>query len=271
MTENSPGVSDTFQIVIDIGHLPIQLCTRNAAFRDLLSTRYAGFLSSDAPPLVSLDVDLSDNPTITDGDVQVQIRDGRWFFQRADFTVAFDPTSGQGRIRQSANPYSIDTALRILHGLLQVRQGGFLLHAASAIRNGKAFLFSGLSGAGKTTISSLAPADATLLTDEISYIRYESGRFIACGTPFAGELARLGANASAPVETVFLLAKGPENRIDPVEPGEAAQRILRNILFFADDPAMVKRVFESTCALVEQVPVRRLTFYPDQRVWDMIQ
>ena len=141
--------------------------------------------------------------------------------RRADFSAEFDPSTGTGRVRQSSNPYSIDTVLRILHGLLQVREGGFLLHAASAIRNGKAFLFSGLSGAGKTTISSLDPPDATLFTDEISYVRWDSGRYIACGTPFAGELARLGANASAPIETVFLLAKGPENRIDPVDTEEA--------------------------------------------------
>lgn len=264
-------MSSTFEIVVDIGNLPIQLRTQDAAFHGLLSTRYAGFLSSVACPQASLDIDLAIDPKINDGDVEVRVRNGQWFIQRADFSAEFDPSTGTGRVRQSANPYSIDTVLRILHGLLLAREGGFLLHAASAIRNGKAFLFSGLSGAGKTTISGLAPGDATLLTDEISYVRCESGRYIACGTPFAGELARLGANAWAPIETLFLLAKGPENRIDPVEPGEATQRVLRNILFFADDPVMVKGVFESACAFVEQVPVHRLTFYPDQRVWDMIQ
>ena len=63
--------------------------------------------------------------------------------------------------------------LRIVHTLVLARQGGFLLHSASAIRNGKAFLFAGVSEAGKTTISRLAPPDATLLTDEISYVRKE--------------------------------------------------------------------------------------------------
>ena len=58
---------------------------------------------------------------------------------------------------QSANPYSIDAALRIIHSLILARQGGLLVHAASAVRNGKAFLFAGVSGAGKTTISRLAP------------------------------------------------------------------------------------------------------------------
>ena len=72
---------------------------------------------------------------------------------------------------QNSNPYSLDSVLRILHSLILAERGGFLLHAASAICNGGAFLFSGVSGAGKTTMTKLAPPDVTLLTDEISYLR----------------------------------------------------------------------------------------------------
>jgi ABC-type multidrug transport system ATPase subunit len=62
-------------------------------------------------------------------------------------------------IEQTINPFSLDSVLRILHTLLLAREGGFLLHASSAIRNGSAFLFSGVSGAGKTTMARLAPPD----------------------------------------------------------------------------------------------------------------
>jgi ABC-type iron transport system FetAB ATPase subunit len=71
--------------------------------------------------------------------------------------------------------------LRILHTLLLAAEGGFLVHAASAVRNGRAFLFAGLSGAGKTTIAGLAPPDATLLTDEISYVRKLDDHYYAFG------------------------------------------------------------------------------------------
>jgi hypothetical protein len=174
-------------------------------------------------------------------------------------------------VRQTANPYSIDAVLRILHSLLLAREGGFLLHAASAIRNRRAFLFSGVSGAGKTTISSLAPTDATLLTDEISYVRKTTQGYEACGTPFAGELARVGENCSAPLATAFLLAQGPKNKIEPVGTAEAVRAILRNILFFAEDAELVRLVFRSACDFVERVPVRRLTFVPHASVWDLIQ
>ncbi len=77
-------------------------------------------------------------------------------------------------MRQNANPYSLDSVLRIVHSLILAERGGFLLHAASAICDGRACLFSGVSGAGKTTMTRLAPPDVTLLTDEISYVRPEN-------------------------------------------------------------------------------------------------
>jgi hypothetical protein len=160
--------------------------------------------------------------------------------------------------------------LRILHTLILAQEGGFLLHAASAIRNGRAFLFAGVSGAGKTTLSRLAPPDVTLLTDEISYVRCSGDVYRACGTPFAGELARVGENCSAPLAGLFLLAKGAENSVESVSRAEATRSLLRNILFFAEDQELVKRVFASACTFVDRVPVRRLTFFPDHRVWNLI-
>ena len=143
-------------------------------------------------------------------------------------------------------------------------------HASSAVRNGKAYLFSGFSEAGKTTIARLAPPDVALLTDEASYVRRVDDQYLAYGTPFAGELGEPGKNISAPIAAVYLLKKAPENRISNVEPAEATRRLLRNILFFAHDAELVRLVFESACAFVAAVPVYQLSFFPDERVWDLI-
>ena len=261
------------EIAVNIGGMPILLRTHDSSFREMLATRYAGFVGSAQDPKFSLDVDVvTPSPEMSSNeDVQVTMKDGFWKLRRGDFRADWDPRLGNGKVRQTANPYSIDAVLRILHSLLLAREGGFLLHAASAIRNGRAFLFSGVSGAGKTTISSLAPGDVTLLTDEISYVRKITQAYEACGTPFTGELARLGENCAARLETVFLLAQGPENKIEHVGPAEAVRAILRNILFFAENDELVRLVFCSACDLVETVPVRRLTFVPDASVWDLIR
>jgi hypothetical protein len=259
-------------LVIEIGGMPVRVTTTDPAFVAMLQNRYTGYVVDSDHVEIEFDIDLAP-PVGTDpeADVEVTHHAGQWSLVRGDFRAEWSPASHRGWIRQTANPYSIDAVLRIVHTLVLARQGGFLMHSASAIRNGKAFLFSGVSGAGKTTISRLAPPDATLLTDEISYVRKQGDGYAAFGTPFTGELAKVGENVSAPIATLYLLAKGPENRIDPIPPGEAARSILANMLFFAEDEELVQRTFHSAFEFVSHVPVSRLTFFPDSRVWELIR
>ena len=145
--------------------------------------------------------------------------------------------------------------MRIVHSLVLAERGGFLVHSASAVRNTRAFLFSGVSGAGKTTISRLAPPDVTLLTDEISYVCRAGNGYQAFGTPFAGDLGRAGENISAPIAGLYLLVQGRQNHASPIGPADAARRLLRNILFFADDACRVEQLFRSACEFVSRVPI----------------
>ena len=298
----------THEITIEIGGMAVCVRTESAEFRRMLEERYVGFVADgrgrDAPdtaaetaavqPGFVLDVELlPDGAAGADEDVRVRREGERWVLTRGDFRAEWE--AGHGWVRQTANPYAIDSVLRIVHTLLLAEEGGFLLHGASAIRNGKAFLFSGVSGAGKTTISRLAPGDVTLLTDEISYIRKSSGAgkgpstraealarddrskspgrhqdYLAFGTPFAGELAKVGDNVSAPIAALYFLEKGPKNRVEEIGRAEALQRLMRNILFFAEDERLVQQVFEAAGDFLAQVPAYRLEFVPDQRVWELI-
>ncbi len=269
-----PGVMAAAQgsgLVVEIGGLPIRLCCHNPAFLRLLAERYDGYVVDSEKASFEFDLELAP-PGTESGDEELTVKwdSGRWLMERGDFQAEFNPATARGRIEQTINPFSLDSVLRIVHTLLLARKGGFLVHASSAIRNGRAFLFSGVSGAGKTTMARLAPPDAALLTDEISYVIPEGGRYLAVGTPFFGELARVGENLSAPIECVYLLAKGLENKIEPVEGTDAVRGLLGNILFFARDPEFVKLVFDAAFDFASRVPVRRLTFVPDARVWELI-
>jgi hypothetical protein len=256
--------------IVEIGRIPISLSTDSPAFRELLLQRYSGFLSSSRPEAM-LEFDLLENGSVSDDDVRVW-RDGTdWRIERGDFRACWNPQTGHGLVKQPPNPYSLDSVLRIVHSLILAGRGGFLLHAASAICEGRAYLFSGVSGAGKTTMTRLAPPDVTLLTDEVSYIQPAAGGYAAFGTPFAGELAKAGENCSAPISGLFFLEKGPDNRVEDISAPDSMRRLLRNILFFAEDPVLVEKLLQTACDFVSRVPVRRLTFYPDARVWDTVR
>ena len=266
-----PSAGTSHDVTIEIGGFPIEVQTTDAEFERILRGRYGDYIKPGMASQFALRVQLSNAvPGDPDADAEVWLEDREWKMVRGDFSASWNPAERRGEVQQTANPYSIDSVLRIVHTLKLAQEGGFLLHASSAVRNGKAFLFSGVSEAGKTTMARLAPADVTVLTDEMSYVRKVNGTYYAYGTPFAGELGAPGKNISAPIAAVYLLKKAQENRIEVVDPAVAIQRILRNILFFAHQAELVRQVFEAACAFVAAAPVYELSFFPDQRVWELI-
>jgi hypothetical protein len=257
---------------VAVGGLPIGISSASLEFTRIVEDRYAGFIEEPQADGIRLQVEIAEPTGIgADEDVQVRYEAGQWIIERGDFKARWDPATNLGCVRQGAYPYAIDTVIRIVHSLVLAKRGGFLVHSASAIRNGRAFLFSGVSGAGKTTISRLAPPDVTLLTDEISYVRREGEGYQAYGTPFAGDLGRAGENISAPLAGLYLLVQGRHNHASQIGPADAARRLLRNILFFADDACLVEQLFGTACEFVSRIPVYELTFRPDGDVWNLIE
>lgn len=264
--------TDVYSAVVAIGNIPIRLRTGDSSFLSLIRHRYGDFLSPNDAAEVDLHFELVPGGAIShEEDVRVIRNGSRWSAERADFRLDWDAERNCGSARQSLNPYSLDGMLRILHSIMLATRGGFLLHSASVMRNGRSFLFFGPSGAGKTTLARLAPFDAKVLSDEISYVRPDKQTFFAFGTPFSGELAEPGENVSAPISALYHLVQGARNRVLPLKPADAVRLLMRSVLFFAEDSDLVKRVFSSLCNLVSCVPICELEFVPHASVWDLVQ
>src|SRR2546426_5466149 len=73
-------VTQSHEIAVEIGGMPILLRTQDASFRELLASRYAGFVGSSSHPRFEFDVDLvpPSAEMESDEDVHVEMQEGEW-------------------------------------------------------------------------------------------------------------------------------------------------------------------------------------------------
>jgi len=106
--------------------------------------------------------------------------------------------------------------------------GGLVLHASAVLVGGDVVLFSGVSGAGKTTISRLwrrhCPA-ATILSDDRVVVRPCDGGYRAWGTPWHGT-GRHASPRSGRIRAVLFLRRGTDDRLASIPPPAAAAQLL---------------------------------------------
>ena len=219
----------------------------------------------------------SPTPTLAVGragvtDLQIEERDGSLFFARGDYFGELDADGRSARITCARHVHSMNSALRVLCAFALARRGGFLVHAASIVRGGRAYLFPGESGAGKTTIARLS-ADAGVLSDEISAVRRVGSAFHCFATPFWGDLGRSREeNASAPLEAVLFPVHADEVKLVPITPAHAATRLLAAIVLFGDSPSLAESVFETACDVTRAAKrgAALLHFLPNPSFWSCL-
>jgi len=180
---------------------------------------------------------------------------------RGDFSSGLDLATGAGSLRAAANEQCLDAFLRSLISFLLLRSGGFMLHSAGLVKNGKAHLFLGKSGAGKSTLSKLAAAAGTeVISDEINLLRFEKGGFRVYGSPFWGEMRADGRPGSWPLGGIHLLGKARENSLSACPGGEALKLLLRCLVNFDKSPQAAELALKNSARLLAAVKFSRLKF-----------
>ncbi len=192
-------------MIVEIGGLAVKVNATEPRLLCSVKERLRNFRVSPCRPTeMTMDAELDSALTVTGDAPRLFRHHGKWRFERIGVRAEFCFEVGSCSIRQAApDGYFIEVVLRALQSLWLARRGGFLVHAASHVRNGRAVIFTGVSGAGKSTISHFAPPDSTLLTDELSLIRPWNCRYYAFGTPYVSSLGKPGENISAPIEALY--------------------------------------------------------------------
>lgn len=165
--------------------------------------------------------------------------------------------------------YALDSLIRILLTMVLLPQRGFLLHAATVVRGRRAYVFMGRSGAGKSTVASLSPA-GSVLTDEISLLRFTDGCWQAYGTPFWGEFRAAGQNEHYPIAGIYKLVQSAEDRVETLTTKEMIRALLPCVLFFTPRVEANRDLLRLLLQFTVQVPCYLLHFRRDDGFWKVV-
>jgi len=150
---------------------------------------------------------------------------------------------------------------------LTVVSGDIMIHASGVNYSGKGYLFSGISGRGKSTMAKLWDKHgARVIHDDRLILRREGRGCSMFNTPVY--------NNEKPCESwldrIFIIEHGTENKIVPVSGAECVSLIMANCIQHNWTPDIIARLLESVSALADNIPAARLYFKPDHGVIDLI-
>ncbi|MFH1258771.1 MAG: hypothetical protein ABII74_02975 [Elusimicrobiota bacterium] len=175
--------------------------------------------------------------------------------------------TGKGMIEK--NIYSFDSFLRILYTYLLLEEQGFLIHSSGVVKKEQAYLFPGVSLAGKSTIARLS-AGSFILSDEVVAVRKIGTQYRAYSTPFSGELDLPAQNLSFPVNGVYFPVKSQKNILSALTLKQSLPKFLTNLLFFNSEKHLLEKIFFIAEDFLSAVPAYEMQFTRHRAFWKII-
>ena len=150
------------------------------------------------------------------------------------------------------------------------RDHGVMLHACGVKDGQKGYIFSGRSGAGKSTMAGLWMGKGTVLNDDRTILRRINGAFFIYGTPWHGGFERV-ANTGARLEALYFIEHADRDWIQRIDPAQVCRRLLTNCW----PPVWNRRAMDSTLSLFSTlanlIPGYSLGFRPESHILEEIR
>jgi hypothetical protein len=201
--------------------------------------------------------------------VEISKESDKISFQRADYLIETSLDYHDSNI-------SVHDELALKHALMNLyssylvyHQWGLLIHSSCAIDKGRAYMFAGHSGAGKSTAAKLShPRE--LLSDEATIIKIAPGQITVFDSPFRSELVRSGACETSPLTNLYLLHQAMENRIVPLSKSNSLLFLMNKVFYWSHSLDETRKIFRLLQHVVTSVSISELHFQKNETFWELI-
>ena len=188
----------------------------------------------------------------------------------------FDVKGARGEMLLAGGAYepelrAIENYIRCAVAWCAAESGGALVHSASIVRNGKAYLFFGESGAGKSTLSA-ADTEGRVVSDDLSLLLPRPGGGLdLVGSPFRGTYEEGDPVVGRfPLAAGFRIVKDVRAEVRKAPRALVFGQLVANLTFVAEAFNVRPDLFASIDAAFSSVPLHHLHFRKDDSYWDAI-
>lgn len=138
-----------------------------------------------------------------------------------------------------------------------------LMHASCAYDGKMGRMFSGFSGAGKSTMSMIwSKAGAQIVNDDRLVIRNINGNFYVYNTPmYYADISK-----KAPLNAIYLISHSPVNKAKKLSGALAVSKVMAFCIQNNFDKAFINKRLEFFYKLSQATSIYELGFVPDQQV-----
>ncbi|HBE41326.1 MAG TPA: hypothetical protein DDW27_09005 [Bacteroidales bacterium] len=145
--------------------------------------------------------------------------------------------------------------------------GDIMIHGSGVNHNGTGYLFSGISGRGKTTMAKFWDNfGAEIIHDDRLILRKTGTGYFMNNTP----VYKNDEPRESPVSVIFLINHGEENTMIPVRGALAISMVMANCIQHNWNEDIVKGLLKSVSQICTTIPVYQLWFKPDESITEYL-
>jgi hypothetical protein len=252
-----------------IGSHKVKLSLNNQDFMNFFQKSFS--LSKQVPNLIDIHLDIKKGYGIpfVNYDVKVSKKADTITFQRADYLIESTNDYRSAKIH-AYNEFALKHALTNLYSSYIVYHNwGLLIHSSCVINNQVAHMFSGRSGAGKSTAAKLS-TPRQLLSDEATLVRIRPDDIMVFNSPFRSDIESNGKENPVPLKSIQLLKQAPFNERNKIKKADALLEMMDKVFYWAHTPEETRRILSLLRELVNQTPVFELHFQKNNTFWELI-